>query len=200
MMKTTLNTISAIAYLAVAVGMASASDDTIGPNGINSVGLTLPLPNGSPLTGDGIGIGQVEFGRPMDPDLNDAQFNPFIDPEITFFQDNDAMNGDMQIDTHALHVAGIMISSDTRTGDQLEPPDLLPGTAIGVAREAALYASASRRNSDAAQDHMIAANHVATRNGGDVRAINMSFAHIPGGATQWQFPIHAVCRLVGFSS
>lgn len=41
---------------------ANASIDTIGPNGINSAGL-LGL-NGMPLTGVGIGIGQVEIGRP----------------------------------------------------------------------------------------------------------------------------------------
>ncbi len=39
-----------------------ASLDTIGPNGINSAGL-MGL-GGMPLTGAGIGIGQVEIGRP----------------------------------------------------------------------------------------------------------------------------------------
>jgi len=134
MRKIASSTASAIAYLTIAASMALASDNTNSPNGINAAGLALP--NGVPLTGAGVSIGQVEFGRPMDPDLNDTQMNEFINPEKVFFQDNDTTNEDGQIDAHPLHVAGVMISSDTRTGDQADPPDPFPGKATGVASEA----------------------------------------------------------------
>lgn len=54
-----------------------ASLDTIGPNGINSAGLTLF--NGMPLNGDGILVGQVEDPRPAVPGYDDPlKSNSFI--------------------------------------------------------------------------------------------------------------------------
>lgn len=72
-------------------GVVNASTVTIGENGINSVGLSLP--NGNPLNGSGIAIGQVEGFRPGDPTMpNGADFdtmanlfNTNVDPQEVFF-------------------------------------------------------------------------------------------------------------------
>jgi hypothetical protein len=50
-----------VTLIGISVNSTLASTTTIGPNGINSAGLTL---NGMPLIGNDIGIGQVELERP----------------------------------------------------------------------------------------------------------------------------------------
>jgi hypothetical protein len=65
-------------------GHSWASFDSTGPNGINSRGLGL--------NGSGIGIGQVETGRPGDVDNGDsaAHRNSKVDPADVFIQNNSA--------------------------------------------------------------------------------------------------------------
>jgi len=108
-----------------------ASKESTGPNGINSSGLGL--------TGNGVGIGQVENGRPGDPKDNSlpgppypnfdtiaAQFNSMIDPERVFYTTVDPNTGipsytatansasETTADAgHATAIAGILISTDT---------------------------------------------------------------------------------------
>src|SRR6516164_6067987 len=69
----------------IASSFAFASQDTIGPNGIMSVGL--PCFNGQPLTGAGVAVGQVEAYRPSDPtfDTNAMLNNTDVQPKAVFF-------------------------------------------------------------------------------------------------------------------
>ncbi len=69
------------------VNSALASKVTIGPDGINSEGLSDF--NGVLLNGNGIDIGQVEVNRPGDPnfDTNDDLFNSNVNPSGVFFRD-----------------------------------------------------------------------------------------------------------------
>jgi subtilisin family serine protease len=144
------------------------STDSIGPAGIDSASL--------PYTGAGISIGQVEPERPTDPDLDDPNnSNFFTDPEQVFLLNgspNPTANAQDEIfdidppndpDPHATHVAGVMIS-----GDSFAP---------GVAKDANLYASGSkiRPENPVFDTNELTAQFVATRDGGEVRAINMSF-------------------------
>ncbi len=86
-----------------------ASQETIGPNGINSAGLTLF--NGNPLTGSGIAIGQVERSRPGKTGVDSAnKRHPSVNPAGVFRQNGTANTADTK--GHAEQVAGIMISTD----------------------------------------------------------------------------------------
>jgi hypothetical protein len=91
-------------------------------------------------------------------------------PTAVFAQDS-AVAADQFVHPHALQVAGVMISSDT------SDTDMDGETAIGVAPMAQLYASANEGPLMAGvyTKTALAAQHVATRNNGDVRAINMSY-------------------------
>jgi hypothetical protein len=156
-----------------------ASADTNGPNGINSADLGL--------SGDSVAIGQVEFYRPGDPDIDDdgtpfeagtdddgSHSNFGTDPKAVFIENGIAPspNSSAQIiddpgpppSAHATEVAGVMISTDP----------LAPGVAPG----ADLYASAGDQPTtvvDLFDKLALSAQHVAVQNGGDVRAINFSF-------------------------
>lgn len=140
-----------------------ADSESIGPNGINSA--SLKLPNGGDLTGNSIGIGQVEGDRPGKPVDHGGPDDPTNSATLTvpvgvYIGTATATINGAKVDDHAQQVAGIMISSDD--------------DARSVAPEAWLHSSAYTLpfQRQAAQ----AANHVATRNGGDIRAINMSFS------------------------
>ena len=149
--------------------VVNASTDTIGPNGINSAGLVGF--DGMPLTGANVGIGQVEIDRPgkhVDdggPD-NAANSDDSIVPAGVFLGNGNAV-ANMNTSDHAQWVAGVMISTD------------VPRT--GVATEAELYAAARNPLTNINQGHSQSSQHIATRNGGDVRAINMSFGIAPTG-------------------
>jgi hypothetical protein len=146
--------------------VAFASTQTTGLNGINSSGLGL--------TGAGIGIGQIEEGRPgkriVDGGTDAAdKGSQYIVPTAVFRRDGAA--NVMDTDDHAEEVAGVMISSDTTDG-----PDMDGDAPIGVAPQAKLYASAYNVAAGLGQDQVaISAQHVALQNGGDVHAINFSF-------------------------
>jgi hypothetical protein len=115
---------------------ATASVDTIGPNGINSAGLTTA--NGLPLNGGAVGpvtsvaIGHVELSRSADftfdtdPTLYNTDVNPagvfrFRESRVTFNATPNAVDesggGNGQ---HALEVAGVTISTST---DNPNPPN-----------------------------------------------------------------------------
>jgi hypothetical protein len=148
-----------------------ASLDSIGPNGINSAGL-LGL-NGMPLTGSGIGIGQVEVDRPgrrvADGGPDDAAHSDVsIVPAGVFLGNAADTTPNTHTDAHAQWVAGVMISIDA--------------TRRGVATEAELYSAARNPSTNIDEGHSQSAQHIATRNGGDVRAINMSFGITQSGS------------------
>jgi hypothetical protein len=164
-----------IARIAVVLGAAiiastslQASEDSIGPNGINSLGIALD--------GMGISIGQVEPGRPgkfgFDTAVNCC--NDKIVPSGVFVHDLDA-DEDQAIRSHAMWVAGVMISRQTAV--PTPPPVRSPP--IGVAQQASLY-SAAFLDPDQLPPNLqaaaaVAAQHIATLPNVDIRAINMSF-------------------------
>jgi hypothetical protein len=123
-------------FTAFAVSISQASQDSIGPNGINSRPLDL--------NGMGIAIGQVEASRPgkhgYDTIANCC--NVDIVPTGVFVQDRDEGDNDVMnesISNHPMWVAGVMISKQTSV-----PPPPAPARSppIGVAQEAALFSSA----------------------------------------------------------
>ena len=157
------------------VGVAAASQDSIGPNGINSAGLLGA--DGQPLTGEGVGIGQVEFQRPGDADVGDdlTHRNTTVDPEAVWERDQPnpppadppANSNPINIQgSHAEWVAGVMISTHP--------------ISTGVAPEALLYAAGYKPTGfDADPEAASMGQLIATRmtpTGGRVHAINMSFA------------------------
>lgn len=92
-----------------------ASSLTLGPNGINSIGLTL-ADGVTPLDGTGIGIGMVEPSRAAMMGVDAANtLNSTVNPTAVFRQDGAATVGDLsnagQAD-HAMQVAGVLISTD----------------------------------------------------------------------------------------
>lgn len=168
-------TCAGIVWSLLLAGVAVASQDSIGPNGINSAGL-LGV-DGQPLTGEGVGIGQVEFQRPGDEDVGDdlAHRNTTVDPKAVWERDQPNpppadptanSNPTTFQGSHAEWVASVMISSD-------------PGS-TGVAPEALLYAAGYKPTGfDADPEAASMGQLIATRmtpTGGRVHAINMSFA------------------------
>ncbi len=121
------------------------------------------------LTGSGIGIGQVEDGRPGKwdgPPMDDGDnSHPDVKPTEVFKRNGAAIaNQNTQHQNgHGEKVAGVMIANG--------PADK------GVAPEAKLYASAyeTQGTNPGYQHALLSMQHIATRNGGDVRAINLSF-------------------------
>ncbi len=146
---------SAIALPAIASTFTSST----GESGINAQRLHAAPYN---LTGAKIGLGQVEIGRPGVFGLDKVVPGlPVVNVSRVFFRDArpDANQG---VDSHAAHVAGVMISDDK--------------TLVGVAPGARLYSAAvgSLRRSGQPEE-CLSAQHVAMQNSGDVRAINFSF-------------------------
>lgn len=85
-----------------------SSQDSIGPNGIESAGLGLD--------GSGITVGQVEGDRPGKYEFDTATncCSPFIVPLDVFVIDQSGpMIRDKDIGNHPMWVAGVIISSQT---------------------------------------------------------------------------------------
>ncbi len=153
---------------------AHASAESTGPNGINSSGLGL--------TGNGVGIGQIENFRPGDPDLDTdaARFNSFINPKEVYFGTLDLLSGIQDFTPtanavsntgpigHATLVAGIIISTDTT------PIGAGTDSTVGVAPQADLYSSGIAPTPLSQEMLSRAAQLIANRNGGDIPAINVS--------------------------
>ncbi len=136
-----------------------ASDVSVGSDGINSSILSQ--------TGINIGIGQVEPGRPGTTLDGVGNFHVDVVPTGVFRQNGSSVLAD--VDAHAEHVAGVMISDNT-------------GSLEGVAPNAELYASAFVTFGPGGEDVLKTNQHVASRNGGDVRAINHSWG-MPQGSS-----------------
>jgi len=112
-MKFYMMQIASIGLVALALtGSTHASSVTIGPNGINSDGLTLV--GGTALTGSGIGIGQVELARPgkrvVDGGFdNAANSNATIVPADVFVRTTGGAGiANMNTSNHAQQVAGLV--------------------------------------------------------------------------------------------
>jgi Subtilase family len=168
MMNTQIALLRTSFILALVAGTtARASQDTIGPNGINSAGLTTF--SGQPLTGSGEDIGQVEETRPGRPGAdNAANSNPTVMPKAVYLHNvfaDPPLN--MNVDPHAERVAGIMISTDP----------LRTGVAGGLDPlfTANLYSSAFVGDVDSETQAAQSAQFIATRDLGFVSAINFSF-------------------------
>ncbi len=168
---------------------------SIGSAGIDALRLHQPPYN---LTGKKIAIGQVEVGRPSQFGWDKVPQQPNIKLEQIFYQDGSA-KANKHVEQHATLVAAVMISRDKR----------FPG----VAPDARLYASAVGIPKDSGQpEECRSIQHIAAQNGGDVRAINLSFgeplardprpqAKLDGNAlfTQcldWSARVHNVTYLV----
>jgi subtilisin family serine protease len=156
------NWMLSVAITLLATPVSRASEETLGPNGINS------LVTG--LNGSGVPIGQVEDDRPGVHGYDTAAdcCNQHVVPAGVFVQDRTA-NVNESIHEHALWVASVMISKqiavDPDTG--MSPP-------IGVAQEADLFSAAFVENildPDLQEDAAIASQHLAS----GTWAINMSF-------------------------
>ncbi len=138
---------------------AKALDNSVGATGIDAYRLhEAPYQ----LTGRKIAIGQVEVGRPAQLGLDKAaNTNLAVFVRRLFVGDKQAQPNDF-VDEHAGRVASIMISQDKRQ--------------TGVAPNAVLYSAALGGNISGGQaQECIAAQMVASQNGGDVRAMNFSF-------------------------
>jgi hypothetical protein len=132
------------------------------------------------LTGDGIGIGQVEFQRPGDADVGDSlpHRNTSIDPEAVYERtqpnpppadptaDSNPINSE---GNHAEWVAGVMISTDP----------VYAGVSPGAGLVAVGY-QPSGPNFDAEAASM--AQLIATL-GSNIRATNFSFQNPLNGNT-----------------
>jgi Subtilase family len=132
--------------------------NSVGSAGIDALKLHQAPYN---LTGKKIAIGQVEVGRPAQFGWDKAAQQPKFKLEQIFYQ-NGLAKANTNVEQHATMVASVMISQDKR----------YPGVAPG----ARLYASAVGLPRVAGQEEeCLSTQHVASQNGGDVRAINLSF-------------------------
>ena len=164
------------------VSIPPIEDSSIAEEGIDALRL-----HRAPffLSGQKIAIGQVEVGRPamfgMDkPKEKETRIRPEeaffkINPTAVFYRDRlpsttefapDPSSIDppdrSQVDPHATQVASLLISHDKNIQ--------------GIAPQARLYAAAAGAMTRGAQpEDCLAAQTVALQNGGDVRAVNLSF-------------------------
>jgi subtilisin family serine protease len=139
--------------------LALTFSSSIGRNGIDALKLHKPPYN---LTGRKIAIGQVEIGRPGKFGVDKAVSNNRTVSLVAVFLRNGPAKSNSGVDPHAYNVAGVMVSNDKA----------LPG----IAPNARLYSSAVGSTKNQGQpEECLSAQHVATQNGGDIRAINFSF-------------------------
>lgn len=195
-MKKRPGVLSLLILLCLPLSTAIGSSFTIGPRGINSAGLTLPLPPGAPptqsptvLTGAGIGISMIEPGRPGDPTVdatNPAAFNRTVELErtidiqftspaapntsLTAFLPSTATPSGSPIDdevTHATEVASVILSTDPRVK--------------GVATGAKVYAAGNNATQNLDVAYITADQYLIETAPPDtpIRAVNMSFALPP---------------------
>jgi hypothetical protein len=131
----------------------------LGANGIDALKLHQAPYN---LTGRKIAIGQVEIGRPGMFGWDKAvSKNRAVSP-FAVFSRNLPAKSNVGVDPHAYNVSGVMVSQDKA----------FPG----VAPNARLYSSAVGSTKKIGQpEECLSAQHIALQNGGDVRAINLSF-------------------------
>ncbi|MCI0642854.1 MAG: S8 family serine peptidase [Gemmataceae bacterium] len=137
-------------------------DSSAGYLGVNARSLTSH--SGVVLTGNNISIGQVENGRPHDPQ-HDTFSHPDVDPAWVFVRESAA--GSSSRDSHATGVAGVMIANGTRNK--------------GIAPNASLYSSASGSAATLAglqENNLLAAQHVTWQDNSKVRALNHSYGII----------------------
>ena len=185
----------AIALFAIAPSWALPNVSSIGAAGIDAIKLhQAPYQ----LTGKKIAIGQVEIGRPGQFGWDKAAQNPKFKLEQIFYQ-NGAAKANTHVEQHAMMVASVMVGRDK--------------DAIGVSPDARLYATAVGNPKLTGQpEECLSIQHIATQNGGDVRATNLSFgeplerdprpnASLDGNAlfTQcldWSARVHNVLYLV----
>ncbi|BAY71754.1 S8 family serine peptidase [Anabaena sp. FACHB-709] len=139
--------------------LAAALQSSLGTNGIDALKLHQPPYN---LLGRKIAIGQVEIGRPGMFGWDKAvSKNRAVSLAAVFLRNGPAKSNN-GVDPHAYNVAGVMVSRDKG----------LPG----VAPAAKLYSSAVGSTKNMGQpEECLSAQHIASQNGGDVRAINFSF-------------------------
>jgi len=137
--------IGAIALLVLTTTTSTGSLVSTGPNGINSRGIVVRLPDGvTPLTGMGVSIGQVEALRPGWPLASGgpddaAHSNPSVKPTDVTIGEGEAVTPNMDIGVgHATQVAGVLISQDTTDSSVPANGD----DPRGVAPNANLYSSA----------------------------------------------------------
>jgi hypothetical protein len=150
-----------LSLAALAVGVpAVALSDSVGTDGIDARRLQAEPYD---LTGRKIAIGQVEIGRPSQFGIDKiANQNPPVRVNRIFELNGPAI-ADESVDAHANNVASVMISQDKMLR--------------GVAPDASLFSAAigALSESTGQQEECLAAQYVALRNSGDVRAINFSF-------------------------
>lgn len=125
MKRATLGIWMAVFFFA-GVGLVYGSADSIGPHGINSSTV--------PLTGAGIGIGQVELYRPGDPDIdsNGNFYNSDVNPKDVFFRNPSnfiavADDPSEMVTQHSEEIAGIMISKNATATGVAAPKGAIPG-------------------------------------------------------------------------
>lgn len=157
------------------LNISYGSEDSIGPNGINSAGLKGV--NGLPLTGTGVSIGQVEYGRPAKEGV-DVDFNEKVVPFAVTSRNGSPTA--LSVKIHAQQVASVMISTDTADPDMTGPRTAPTGVATG----AKLYANSFSRTdpenpADFENFTAISAQYLATLPGANIRAINLSMGLIP---------------------
>jgi hypothetical protein len=145
-----------------------------GPKGIRSSGLSLP--NNFLLTGNGVGVGQVEPGRAADPTLDTAlaDHNDAVHPTKTFVH-GQAANAPgylvHEADGHATAVASIIIAHAEQGADY-----------VGVAPGATFYSTSFKPTSPSDPFKVVMVASVALLDQDvPVRVINMSFVSKPDG-------------------
>jgi len=114
------------------------------------------------LTGQKIALGQVEMGRPSRFGLDKLSLWPPLIPVVgVFFQGQGAI-ANLNLDTHAAQVSSVLVGRHKGFS--------------GVAPGASLYAGAFGPLKSSFQgEQCLTLQNIAQQNGGDVRAINLSF-------------------------
>jgi hypothetical protein len=137
-MNRLINCVACTIIVAIGNATTSASLNTIGPNGINSAGLTLF--NGMPLDGDGVRVGQVEDIRPGITGFDNAgNSNSSVVPTNVYIGAGGSLTMNANIgDGHATRVASVIISTDDTDSSTPANSD----APQGVADKALLHSSA----------------------------------------------------------
>ena len=113
------------------------------------------------MTGAKIVVGQVEIGRPSVFGVDKtAPANAAVKLPGVFDIDQFSLPDEF-VDSHAANVASVIVSQDKMLR--------------GVAPDALLYSAASGFETSGQQEECLASQHLASRNSGDLRAINFSF-------------------------